>query len=196
LLFVLAIFLASCDTATENNTINESEKNKSIQPNTEKPNNSFNEKTYDMTHDSVDVEGLPKEFVSNDEIDALDKALQYEYRAHASFKTVIDKFGEIEPFTSIVKAEENQASELEKIYEKYELEVPSNNWEDFDPGFESISEACEGGVQVEIANIILYNSLFNQIDNKDIIAVFTSLKNVAQFKHLGAFQRCAARKNH
>ena len=42
-----------------------------------------------------------------------------------------------------------------------------------------------------IENAALYDELFSKVDNQDIIAVFTSLRDASQDKHLPAFQRCA-----
>ena len=59
---------------------------------------------------------------------ALIAAIQDEYKAKAVYQKVINTFGEVRPFSNIIKAEEQHIQELLPLFEKYGVEVPKNNW--------------------------------------------------------------------
>jgi hypothetical protein len=129
--------------------------------------------------------------LSASEVEALQMALDDEYRAWSVYEQVISDFGAVRPFTSIQKAEENHIAALVTLFDRYGLDVPVNEWAGSMPSFDTLAEACEAGVQAEIDNAGLYAQLFDMVDNPDIVQVFTSLQQASQTKHLPAFERCA-----
>ena len=129
--------------------------------------------------------------LSDSEIEALLMALEDEYKAWAVYDQVIADFGAARPFTSIQKAEENHIAALETLLDRYDLEVPDNEWVGSVPTFDTLADACQAGVDAELDNADLYDQLFDMVDNPDIIQVFTSLQQASQTKHLTAFERCA-----
>ena len=128
---------------------------------------------------------------SEAEVEALLMALDDEYKAWSVYEQVIADFGAVRPFTSIQKAEENHIAALVTLFDRYGLEVPANDWPGDVPSFDTLSEACEAGVQAEIDNAALYDQLFSLVDNADIVQAFTSLQQASETKHLPAFERCA-----
>ena len=123
--------------------------------------------------------------------DALSLAINDEYKARATYKKVIGKFGEIRPFTNIVQAEEMHINLLLDIYDQTGFEVPADEWKDRVPEFDSVAEACEAGAQAEIENAALYDSMLDSIHDKEIIDTFTTLRDASRNNHLPAFQRCS-----
>jgi len=139
----------------------------------------------------VAIDNLTPGDLSESEAEALQMALDDEYRAWAVYEQVIADFGAVRPFTSIQKAEENHIAALVTLFERYGLEVPANEWAGSIAPFATLAEACEAGVQAEVDNAGLYAQMFEMVDNPDIIQVFTSLQTASQTKHLPAFERCA-----
>ncbi len=129
--------------------------------------------------------------LSEMEEEALLMALDDEYKAWSIYDQVIADFGAARPFTSIQKAEANHIAALVNLFERYELDVPVNEWPGNVPVFDTLSEACAAGVQAEIDNAALYDQLFDMADNPDILRVLTSLQRASETKHLPAFERCA-----
>jgi hypothetical protein len=129
--------------------------------------------------------------LSESEIEALGMALDDEYKAWSVYDQVIADFGAVRPFTSIQQAEEKHIAALVTLFDRYGLSVPANEWPGNVPSFDTLTEACEAGVQAEIENAALYDQLFSMVDNRDIIRVFTSLQQASLTKHLPAFERCA-----
>lgn len=135
---------------------------------------------------------LPLVKIDNDIQTNLDKALLDEYKARALYEKIISKYGDIRPFSNIIKAEENHIKALENLYEKYNLLRPTFNFENIQAP-ENVKIACETGVQAEIDNAKLYreNLIPNMKNYSDIVNVFTNLMNASEQNHLKAFERCA-----
>jgi hypothetical protein len=129
--------------------------------------------------------------LSEEEINALYLALNDEYHAWAVYEQVISDFGSVRPFTSIQKAEENHIAALTGLLEYYEVPVPENTWIGQVASFEDIAAACSAGVDAEIANGALYDTLFSSTERDDILQVYTSLQRASLEQHLPAFSRCA-----
>jgi hypothetical protein len=139
------------------------------------------------------VDGGDTADLSESEVVALGMALDDEYKAWSVYDQVIADFGQVRPFASIRKAEENHIAALVNLFDRYGLDIPENEWPGNVPTFDTLVEACEAGVQAEIDNAALYDHLFTMVDNPDIIQVFTNLQQASQTKHLPAFERCAGR---
>jgi hypothetical protein len=129
--------------------------------------------------------------LSEKEIQALQMALDDEYKAWSVYDQVIADFGPVWPFVGIQQAEWNHITALVRLFDRYGLEVPENPWPGAVPAYESVTEACEAGSNAEIENAALYDQIFSMVDNPDIIRVFTNLKEASLTKHLPAFQLCA-----
>jgi hypothetical protein len=125
------------------------------------------------------------------EVDALVEAINDEYKALATYQTVVDTFGAVQPFTRIIRAEQQHIAALERLFVRYGVEIPANDWYGQVPEFESVTEACQAGVEAEIDNAALYDRLFAAVDEPDIIQVFTRLRDASQYNHLPAFETCS-----
>jgi hypothetical protein len=124
------------------------------------------------------------------EIEALQLALDDEYHALAVYQSVIADFGEVEPFVEIAASEQRHIDALINHFNKHQLAIPENPWIGNVPAFESIQQACQVGVEAEIANADLYTQLFSMTDNPSLTRVFTNLSNASQNSHLPQFEAC------
>lgn len=123
---------------------------------------------------------------------ALDAALEDEYKARSTYEAVIAKFGSVRPFAMIIGAEEQHIASLKSIYDKYGLTPPADKSVPSLAGISTLQDACQAGVDAEIANANLYkNELLPAVTGyEDITGVFTNLMNASEEKHLSAFERC------
>lgn len=123
---------------------------------------------------------------------AIFSALDDEYKAHATYDAVIAKFGSVRPFAMIIRAEEQHISSLKALLDKYGIAVPADPWTGKVAAPETLTAACQAGVDAEIANAALYREklLPAVTEYSDITSVFTNLMNASQEKHLPAFDRC------
>ena len=124
--------------------------------------------------------------------EALNEAIIDEYKALSTYEAVIAKLGAVRPFSMIKGAEEQHIASLKAIYDKYGLAVPANTWTNKISSPATLKEACQTGVEAEIANAKLYrDELLPEVaDYEDITAVFTNLMNASEQKHLAAFEKC------
>ena len=128
------------------------------------------------------------------EIAALNQALDDEYKARATYRKVLEKFGDVRPFSNIVGAEENHISELKVLFDNYGLSVPADEWPSKAPSFDTLEEACNGAAQAEIDNAALYDRLLADVSHDDVKSTFEELRDASRNNHLPAFQRCAERR--
>lgn len=128
--------------------------------------------------------------LDENEIEALQMALDDEYHAYAVYQAVISDFGEVIPFVEIVEAEARHIQALLKQFNKHGITAPENTWLGQVPSFDSIQAACKAGVEAELANVALYEKLFSMVDDPGLIQVFTNFSRASQESHLPEFQSC------
>jgi len=124
--------------------------------------------------------------------DALNEAINDEYKALSTYEAVINKIGNVRPFSMIKGAEEQHIASLKAIYDKYGLVAPKNTLSGKLTSPATLKGACQTGVEAEIANASLYrDKLLPAVkDYEDITSVFINLMNASQEKHLTAFEKC------
>lgn len=126
---------------------------------------------------------------------ALSEALDDEYRARATYRAVIDRFGPVRPFVNIVEAEDRHISALAQ-FERLAVPPPPDSWTARAMPPQSLAAACADGVQAEIENSALYDRLIAQVSDAEVRAVMRRLQEASQLRHLPAFRRCLDRHTH
>lgn len=136
------------------------------------------------------VTGTATTPLSEDEQDALTRAILEEYGALNLYNSVIAEFGNITPFYRIARSEQQHVNALIKQATKYGVAVPENPGLADEINFGSISEACSAGTAAEIADAALYDELKTVTTHADLLQVYTTLQNASLNSHLPAFQAC------
>jgi len=127
--------------------------------------------------------------------EALQAALDDEYRARATYRAVLDAFGEVRPFINIVESEERHIQALKRQCEKHEISVPSDKWAGHVSAPQSLEQACQDAVKAERENASLYEKLIEAaIGYPDVQETFRRLRAASQERHLPAFERAAGRE--
>jgi len=122
------------------------------------------------------------------------EAINDEYKARATYRNVINKFGEIRPFINIVDAESRHINALLPLFNKYGIAVPEDDWASRIETPQSILKACQVGVEAEIENGEMYDRLLKLTeDYPDVQHVLIQLQRASFENHLPAFQRCVER---
>jgi hypothetical protein len=124
------------------------------------------------------------------EVEALNAAINEEYGALNTYQAVLSRFGSVTPFSRIVRSEQQHVNALSQLFTKYGLEVPDNPGLVPAPTFASLTAACQTGVDAEIADAALYDTLKPSVDNADILQVFANLQAASLNNHLPAFDAC------
>ncbi|MBW4496649.1 MAG: DUF2202 domain-containing protein [Oscillatoria princeps RMCB-10] len=117
-------------------------------------------------------------------------AIKDEYRARAFYTAVIEKFGNVRPFSNIVQAEDRHVQLWNNFFGQYGLPIPEDSFAGKVEAPESLLAACQMGVEAEIANVKMYDNFLGFIQEPDLRAAFTQLRHVSQNNHLRAFERC------
>ncbi len=129
--------------------------------------------------------------LSATEIDALNRVLQDEYHAEAVYAQVVADFDDAVLFAHIQQAETRHAAAVERLFARYNLQLPENQWAGVDfPAFENIEAACAAGVEAESDNAGLYDWALSNTTKRDLTNVFTNLKTASLESHLPAFEAC------
>jgi rubrerythrin len=131
--------------------------------------------------------------LTENEIRALNEALDDEYRAWTTYRQVITDFGEVQPFSNIIDAEARHIRALSALFARYGLAILENRWPGDAARYAGLQVACEAGAAAEMENEALYRRLMGSTKRPDILAVFRDLQAASQERHLPAFQRCIER---
>lgn len=117
-------------------------------------------------------------------------AVYDEMQAYETYSAILENLGDIEPFSSIKKAEAVHYSVLISLLEKYEIEVPLNDWSNKLTVPKTYIECCEVGVATEIVNIKMYDDLLKYIQEEDVKDVLYRLQAASYNNHLPLFRNC------
>ena len=116
-------------------------------------------------------------------------ALDDEFHAYEAYISVIEKFGAKTPFTNIVEAEQRHQKALIALFETHEVPMIENRWVGEVQVPQSLEEAYVMGVNAEVANIQMYDTLLAYTGNyPDVQDVFYRLQAASYNNHLPAFQ--------
>lgn len=109
-----------------------------------------------------------------------------EYQARAEYEAIIDEFGAQAPFTNLVKAETMHINALTRLFNAYELDVPSDNSKNTIVP-DSVEKAYAAGIVTEKESIVLYEKYLDQDLPVSVERVFTNLQNASK-NHLATFE--------
>lgn len=134
--------------------------------------------------------GLALTPLTEAEAAALQEAILEEYGAYNLYRAVLTQFGDVYPFNRIVLSEQQHTAALVRQAEKYGVAVPENPGLVNPPVFSSLAEACQAGVDAEIADAALYDELKLVTTHEDLIRVYNRLQSASLNSHLPEFEAC------
>jgi hypothetical protein len=116
-----------------------------------------------------------------------------EYAAYAMYTAVIEKYGEVEPYVSIRKAEAKHIAALKRQLDRYGVDYPAENpYLGQVSAPESLEAAAKAWAEGEVANVALYDRLMEAVAGyPDLTQVFGHLRAASQERHLPAFTLAA-----
>ena len=113
-----------------------------------------------------------------------------EHKALATYQSIMAEFGDVAPFAGIARAEQSHISALERVFARYDVDVPAVPTVDV-PTFETLEDACTAAAQAEIDNGALYDEFLSLFTQADILRVANNLQSASLNNHLPAFEACA-----
>lgn len=128
--------------------------------------------------------------LSAEEQTALQHAILEEYGALNLYQSVITQLGNVYPFSQIARSEQQHIDALVRQAQKYGVTVPANPGLAQPATFEILAEACQAGVNAEIADADLYDTVKPVTTHADLLRVYDRLQSSSLNSHLIAFQSC------
>jgi rubrerythrin len=121
----------------------------------------------------------------------LSYAIQDEYLARSEYEAIIQTYGNVRPFSNIIRAEEQHIQWLLDLYAGHGLVPPSDLSRSRVAVPENLKAALETGVQAEIDNIAMYQSFLGDAAAAplptDVRELFERLMAASE-NHLRAFR--------
>ena len=116
-----------------------------------------------------------------------------EYAAYAMYTAVIEKYGEVEPYVSIRKAEGKHIEALKRQLDRYGVDYPAENpYLGQVSAPESLEAAAKAWAEGEVANVAMYDRLMEAVaDYPGLVQVMDHLRAASQERHLPAFTLAA-----
>jgi hypothetical protein len=114
-----------------------------------------------------------------------------EFAAAASYQAVLDKFGQVEPYATILGAELKHIDALTRQLERAGVTVPVNPYLGKLEAPENLQLAAEAWAEGEILNVEMYDELLTQTTDANLTRVLTNLRRSSQESHLPMFQLAA-----
>ena len=139
--------------------------------------------------------GVPRQSPSTTPLTAaeaqgLQDAILEEYGALNLYQGVMDTLGAELPFTQIARSEQQHVNALLRQAQIYGVEAPANPGLAQPVSFDSLAEACQAGVQAEIADAALYDTLKAVATHASLLQVYDNLQSASLNQHLPAFEAC------
>lgn len=114
-----------------------------------------------------------------------------EYAAFAMYTEVIEKYGDLEPYTSIRSAEQRHIDALIRQLERYGINAPTNPYLGKVTAPSDLASAAIAWASGEIENVALYDDLLSQAKDASLIKVFNNLRSASLDMHLPMFEQAA-----
>lgn len=114
-----------------------------------------------------------------------------EYAAAASYQAVLDAYGPVEPYATILAAELRHIDALVRQLEKDGVAVPANPYLGEIPAPYSLLVAAEAWADGEVDNVQMYDELIAQASGTALLRVLGNLRSASLDSHLPLFELAA-----
>ena len=116
-----------------------------------------------------------------------------EFAALASYQAVLDEYGEVEPYATIMEAEARHADALIRQLDRMGVDTPTENpYLGLIAAPADLTTAAATWAEGEVANVELYDRLLAEATDESLIRVFNNLRRASAEQHLPAFEQAAA----
>jgi hypothetical protein len=114
-----------------------------------------------------------------------------EYAALASYQAVLDEYGDVEPYATIMAAEARHADALIRQLDRLGVVAPENPYLGEIAAPADLQTAAAAWAEGEILNVELYDQLIADAESEHVIKVFNNLRSASLDSHLPAFELAA-----
>lgn len=114
-----------------------------------------------------------------------------EYAAAASYQAVLDEYGQVEPYASILEGEKRHIAALTRQLEQLGVDVPQNPYLGNIEAPSDLVTAAQAWAEGEVKNVEMYDRLIADATDESLIRVLTNLRRASLESHLPAFEQAA-----
>ena len=118
----------------------------------------------------------------------LTEAIQDEYQARALYQAIVDKFGQVLPFTNIARSENTHVAALVRLFNNHGLSVPEDTFAGKVEAPATLADAFKVAIQFEKDDAAMYTRFLETVKEQDVVQVFTHLENASTNMHLKALE--------
>lgn len=115
-----------------------------------------------------------------------------EYAAAASYLAVLDRFGTVEPYATILEGELRHIDALVRQLDRLGIDVPDNPYLGDVVAPNDLQTAAEAWAVGEIDNVAMYDELLARADDARLVTVLGNLRRASLESHLPLFEAAAA----
>ena len=115
-----------------------------------------------------------------------------EYAAAASYQAVLDAYGQVEPYATILGAELRHIGALQRQLQRMGVVVPENPYIGQISAPDDLQTAAEAWAVGEILNVEMYDDLIQQTNDENLLRVLNNLRRSSLENQLPAFELAAA----
>jgi hypothetical protein len=115
-----------------------------------------------------------------------------EYAAAASYQAVLDAFGQVEPYATILEAELRHIDALIRQLDRYGVAVPPNPYLGVIAAPTDLLTAATAWAAGEVNNVAMYDELLQRSTDETLDRVLSNLRRASLDSHLPLFEAAAA----
>lgn len=121
--------------------------------------------------------------------EALISAIEDERQAQAYYAAVVARFGQVRPYTQLVKAEGRHEEILVRYCEQNGIEVPANQWATPTmPLPATLEEVRQQSLAREVKNVEMYDEFLKTIKTPALVTIFENLRSASLDHHIPALK--------
>lgn len=119
----------------------------------------------------------------------LGRALDGEYRALATYRAAIERFGSVQPFVYLAAEEEQAADTLRRIYERNQMTPPPDRWSGGVKAPPTLDQASRQALQAEADTAKVYERFLDEIDDRYLRRIVSQLEEACRYQRRPLLQR-------
>lgn len=125
----------------------------------------------------------------------LGRALDGEYRALATYRAAIERFGFVEPFVHLAAEDEQATDTLRRIYERNHLTPPPDRWSGGIEAPQTLDQARRQALQAEADTAKVYERFLDEVEDSYLRSIVSQLEEACRYQRRPLLRRALQRRD-
>ena len=113
---------------------------------------------------------------------ALGEAMDREYKALATYRAIVERFGAVAPFPHLIQEADRQVDALLRVYTRNRIDPPRDRWARRLPSPETLGDACRNAIDSELESANTYDRLVDEVEDPAIRLVLSQLDEACRYR--------------